>query len=145
MLQNVLCRIAPMGLKNTGAIQRDRSLSERVPGTPGSPGRMFVKPVCTRSHICILFSYFTLPKQKMSLEQEEEMMNSDRGAYCMAHNGWVMSDDPLRNFAEPGTFYATERTTLCACDYVCVTRTLVNKKFYSVYRQCYSCNFNFVA
>ena len=53
--------------------------------------------------VCGLCSYFTLPKEKMTVEQEEEMMNSDRGAYCMAHNGWVMSDDPLRNFAEPGT------------------------------------------
>jgi len=52
--------------------------------------------------VCVCASYFTLPKEKMSLEQEEEMMNSERGAYCMAHNGWVMSDDPLRNFAEPG-------------------------------------------
>jgi len=51
----------------------------------------------------LLGSYFTLPKEKMTVEQEEEMMNSDRGAFCMAHNGWVMSDDPLRNFAEPGT------------------------------------------
>jgi len=48
-------------------------------------------------------SYFTLPKEKMTVEQEEEMMHSPRGAYCMAHNGWVMSDDPLRNFAETGT------------------------------------------
>ena len=53
--------------------------------------------------LLVVCSYFTLPKEKMTVEQEEEMMHSDRGAYCMAHNGWVMSDDPLRNFAEPGT------------------------------------------
>ena len=59
-------------------------------------------------------SYFTLPKENMSLEQEEEMMNSERGAYCMAHNGWVMSDDPLRNFAEPG-MYAGEVMARSVC------------------------------
>jgi len=57
-----------------------------------------------------VFSYFTLTKEKMTVEQEEEMMNSERGAFCMAHNGWVMSDDPLRNFAEPGTSRTREET-----------------------------------
>lgn len=49
-----------------------------------------------------VISYFTLPKEKMTVEQEEEVMHTAKGAFSMAHNGWVMGDDPLRNFAEPG-------------------------------------------
>lgn len=51
----------------------------------------------------IMWNYFTLKKKKMSVEEEEKEMHGPEGAFCMAHNGWVMSDDPLRNFAEPGS------------------------------------------
>ena len=74
--------------------------------------------------VCVI-SYFTLPKEKMTVDQEEEMMNSERGAYCMAHNGWVMSDDPLRNFAEPGTSTSSVCLVWCrlnCCLFKCVLR-----------------------
>lgn len=53
--------------------------------------------------ISVCCSYFTYPFKELTLEEEELMMHqADKASYFMAYNGWVMGDDPLRNFAEPG-------------------------------------------
>lgn len=52
---------------------------------------------------CLFCRYFTYPFKELTVEEEETMIHQpDKACYFMAHNGWVMGDDPLRNFAEPG-------------------------------------------
>ncbi|XP_070563768.1 glycogen debranching enzyme-like [Ptychodera flava] len=47
--------------------------------------------------------YFTHPGEETDVFQEEAAINTDKASFVWAHNGWVMGDDPLRNFAEPGS------------------------------------------
>ena len=68
----------------------------RVPATPGfqyNEDEELVAP------------YFTCPTDTMvtSLAQEAALGWSAQGSACMAHNGWVMGDDLLCNFALPGS------------------------------------------
>lgn len=52
---------------------------------------------------CLFHRYFTYPFKELTVEEEETMIHQpDKACFFMAHNGWVMGDDPLRNFAEPG-------------------------------------------
>lgn len=47
----------------------------------------------------LVYRYFTDYGAPKSFKEHEEIMYSEQGKYLMAHNGWVMNSDPLRNFA----------------------------------------------
>ncbi|XP_024943750.1 glycogen debranching enzyme [Cephus cinctus] len=49
----------------------------------------------------LLPRYFTDYGAPRSLAEREAIMYSEMGCYLMAHNGWVMNSDPLKNFADP--------------------------------------------
>ena len=49
-------------------------------------------------------TYFYFPFEDASVERDEAIAFDELdGQRVQAHNGWVMGDDPLKNFAEQGT------------------------------------------
>jgi len=57
----------------------------------------------------LLFRYFTDYGTPTSLREREKIMYSENGCYIMAHNGWVMDDDPFKNFADPDSYIYLRR------------------------------------
>ncbi|MCJ8740307.1 hypothetical protein PDJAM_G00057350 [Pangasius djambal] len=72
----------------------------------------------TRKHPLVT-RYFTFPFEAVPLEQDLVLMDQpDKACHFLAHNGWVMGDDPLRNFAEPGSNVYIRRELICWGDSV---------------------------
>lgn len=70
---------------------------------PSSNGSVYSTIYVIMAKLLSVCRYFTFPFKEATLEQDLELMNQpEKSCHFLAHNGWVMADDPLRNFAEPG-------------------------------------------
>ncbi|XP_059168911.1 glycogen debranching enzyme-like isoform X2 [Physella acuta] len=50
----------------------------------------------------LMNGYFIIPKAHEGSVEKEEKLSYEEPQNIMACNGWVMGDDPLKNFADPG-------------------------------------------
>ncbi|KAF6777105.1 hypothetical protein AHF37_03479 [Paragonimus kellicotti] len=58
----------------------------------------------------IMWSYFYQPAPNVTtLEEAEAVLDTPDAARIMAFNGWVINDNPLRNFAEPDSYVYLRR------------------------------------
>ncbi|XP_028857229.1 glycogen debranching enzyme isoform X2 [Denticeps clupeoides] len=72
----------------------------------------------TRKHPLLTW-YFTFPFEESTLEKDLELMHQpEQSCHFLAFNGWVMGDDPLRNFAESGSNVYLRRELICWGDSV---------------------------
>lgn len=67
----------------------------------------------------IVDSYFINKRAKEMAGEEEVVSDNHKCQYVMAHNGWVMNDDPMRDFARPGNGQSTREYLYLYVNYSC--------------------------